>query len=239
MLFAAFIKNYGIVGLAFFFFSKRPDHFIFWCLVWGVVFFIAPMLITKPSFIVQSYFDWAHALMVKDARNVRMDIHNDFQDISVPGMIRRIFNYQELNAFWVAAIAFGIFLLQYCKVKYFKNTRYQLYILCSTLLFTVLFSSSSESPTYIIAFPAVCIWFVMQRPSKWVNAVFIFALILTSFSYSDLLTYWFREHLVRPYSLKALPCFVVWIIISVQIFKNQFLNTSTTNFMQKHIPLTQ
>jgi hypothetical protein len=72
MLFAAFIKIYGIVGLAFFFFSKRPLHFIFWCLVWGIVFFIAPMLITKPSIIVQSYFDWAHALIVKDARNVRM-----------------------------------------------------------------------------------------------------------------------------------------------------------------------
>ena len=119
-----------------------------------------------------------------------------------------------------------VFALQYLKFKYFKDLRFQLYLLCSVLITTIIFTTSAESPTYIIAFPAVCIWFVMQPPAKWVNAVFVFALLLTSFSYSDIFTPYVRDHIVRPYSLKALPCFILWMIIAVQIYTNQFLKVN-------------
>ena len=42
---------------------------------------------TPPSFVVQSYKDWYDALTFKAAKNVRLDIHNDYQDISVMGMV--------------------------------------------------------------------------------------------------------------------------------------------------------
>ncbi|MEO9211511.1 MAG: hypothetical protein ABI208_10455, partial [Ginsengibacter sp.] len=80
-----------------------------------------------------------------------------------------------------------------------------------------------ESPTYIIAFPAVCLWFVLQNPSKLNNGIFIFALLLTGFGYSDIFTPYVRTHLVRPYSLKALPCTIIWFILIVQIYSKQYL----------------
>lgn len=73
-------------------------------------------------------------------------------------------------------------------------------------------------------------------PSKWANAVLIFALILTSFSYSDIFTSYVREKIVRPYSLKALPCFIIWLIILVQIHKKQFLKTDLTKVRSKAQP---
>ncbi|MEJ7611717.1 MAG: hypothetical protein WKF88_11110 [Ferruginibacter sp.] len=63
----------------------------------------------------------------------------------------------------------------------------------------------------------------MQPKSKAVNAFFIFAFILTTLSYSDILTPYVRNHIVRPYSLKALPSFITWLIICVQIYRRQFL----------------
>ena len=179
---ATFVKLYGIVGFAFFFFSKNKLKFILWAFIWTVLFFVAPMLISTPAFIIQSYVDWFNELVYKAAKNVRLDINNDYQDI-----------------------------------------RFRMYLLCLVLIMTVIYTTSAESPTYIIAFPAVCIWFVMQPNTKWVNIVFIFALLLTSFSYSDLFTPYVRDHIIRPYSLKALPCFIVWIIIIVQMWQKQFL----------------
>jgi hypothetical protein len=233
ILLASFIKLYGIVGFAFFFFSRDKLNFIKWAVIWSVFFLVIPVILAPPSFIVQSYQDWFGALQFKAHKNVRLDIHNDFQDISVMGMIRRIFNIPGFKNILVTIPAVFLFGLQYLRYRYFSDIRYRLYLLCSVLITTVIFTTSAESPTYIIAFPAVCLWFVLQPPAKWVNAVFIFALLLTSFSYSDLFTPYVRTHFIRPYSLKALPCFVLWLIIGWQILSKQFLSVDMTRGQHK------
>ena len=223
IILATFIKIYGIVGLAFFFFSKDKWRFILWVIVWAVVFFILPMIIASPQFIIQSYKDWYQGLAIKAGKNVNMLTNNFFQDISVMGMLRRIFNLQNLKDIVILIPAVILFLSQYIKFRHFKDVRYRLYLLCSVMLFVVIFSSGSESPTYIIAFPAICIWYFLQNKTKWVTAFFVFAFLFTSLSYSDLLTPYVRNHLVRPYALKALPSFITWIIICVQMCTGQFL----------------
>ena len=160
-----------------------------------------------------------------------MDIQNDFQDISVLGMIRRIFHYQALKNYYVTVPAILLFASQYLSFNHFRDMRYRLYLLCSVLITTVIFTTSAESPTYIIAFPAVCIWYVLQPSSKWTTAFFVFALLLTSFSYSDIFTPYVREHFVRPYSLKAFPCFIMWLILLVQTGQRQFLKIDPARLM--------
>ncbi len=223
ILIAAFIKLYGVVGFAFFFFSRDKINFIKWAIIWFAVFLIAPIVFAPLSFIFQSYQDWYISLTEKAAKNVRLDINNDYQDISVMGMVRRIFKVPDFKNIIITIPAVIIFGLQYLRYQYFSDLRYRLYLLCSVLIMTVIFTTSAESPTYIIAFPAVCLWFVIQPPSKWVNAIFVFALLFTSFSYSDIFTPYVRDHIIRPYSLKALPCFIVWLIIAWQMFTKQFL----------------
>ncbi|MBN8837530.1 MAG: DUF2029 domain-containing protein [Sphingobacteriia bacterium] len=230
ILLATFIKLYGIVGFAFFFFSKDKLKFIIWAAIWSIILFVAPMLITKPSFIVQSYADWYHELVFKAAKNVRLDINNDYQDISVMGMIRRVLGFTHFKNYLITIPAVCIFFSQYLQWNYFKDIRFRVYLLCLVLIMTVIYTTSAESPTYIIAFPAVCIWYMLQANKKWINIVFIFALLLTSFSYSDLFTPYVRDHIIRPYSLKALPCFIIWIIIVVQMWKKQFLSIDEKKF---------
>jgi type III secretory pathway component EscS len=59
-------------------------------------------------------------------------------------------------------------------------------ILASTLLFLVLFSSGSESPTYIIAVAGVMIWFHLQKEkTPFIIGLLVFVIILTCFSPSD------------------------------------------------------
>ncbi|MBY0481073.1 MAG: DUF2029 domain-containing protein [Chitinophagaceae bacterium] len=224
ILLATFIKLYGIVGFAFFFFSKNKLKFIGWTLLWSAVFFVLPLLITSKTFLVQSYYDWLEGLQYKAVKNVNPNDNYDYQDICVMGMIRRIFNIPYLKNYYITIPAVIIFGLQYLRYDYFKNTSYRLYLLCSVLITTVIFTTSAESPTYIIAFPAACIWYVMQEHTKATNAFFIFVLLLTSFSYSDIFTPYLRENIIRPYSLKALPCFILWIVLVKQIFSKQFLN---------------
>ncbi|MET3875405.1 glycosyltransferase 87 family protein [Chitinophaga sp. OAE865] len=214
-------KFYGIVGLAFFFFSPNPKRFIGSLFLWGAVMFALPMIISSPQYIIQCYFDWYAALVHKNELNEGANIL--FQDISAGGFIKRVFHLPGLSNNVVLIPAIVLFLLQYTRLSDRYNSRYRLYILCSTLMFPVLFSTSSESPTYIIAIPAVCIWYVMQPYTRWNNIFMFFAIVLISFSHSDVVTPWVRRNIAMPYAVKAFPCLVLWLMIAYDIYTRKYL----------------
>jgi len=214
------IKLYGIVGLAFFFFTDNKLKFILSFLFWAAVLFVLPMPFSSPHFVVQCYTDWFNALTNKNAHN---EI-STMQDICVMGMIRRVFNYPQLNNLIVLLPGLLLFGLAYLRFKTFGNTHFQLLILASTLIFTVIFSTGSESPTYIIAFVGVGVWFMnLDRPVKPFEIfLLIFALLITSLSPSDLFPQVINRQYIKPYSFKALPCFVIWLKIVYETLWRKF-----------------
>jgi hypothetical protein len=223
-----FVKLYGIVGLAFFFFSKNKIKFILSLLFWCIVFFLLPMLISSPSYIVQSYIDWYERLIIKNTENTQ----SGYQDICLMGIIRRIFDDSSISNLPFLISGTALFGLQYLRVKEFKNQAFRLMVLASVLIFTVIFSTGSESPTYIIAFVGVAIWFVIQPSpiSKFYIGLFIFAIVLTSLSPSDLMPDFLKNNYIRPYALKALPCILIWFAIVYEILTQKFINyKSITN----------
>jgi len=217
-----FIKLYGIVGLAFFFLSKNKPKFILSLVVWSLILFALPMLISSPDFIIHSYQEWFERLVVKNNENASLV---SMQDISVMGMYRRITadpTVSNLPFLLFGVIMFGI---TYLKINFYKTLKYRLLLLSSVLIFTVIFSSGSESPTYIIAFAGVAVWFVIQEKtiSKATWFLFIFALVLTSLSPSDLIPKFLRDNYIQPYALKALPCVLIWfrIVYEMMTLKDQ------------------
>ena len=226
IMLAGFIKIYGLAGLAFFFFSDNKLRYIMWLIVWSLVFFCLPMLWSSPSFILQSYVDWYNAIMEKAVLNTRAYGGSNLQDICVQGMIRRIFNLPDFNSMLIIVPALVLFAAQYLRINYFSYIRFRLYLLCSALIFPVIFSSGSEGPTYIICVPALCLWYFLQPKNRSINAVFIFSVIITIFGYSDLLTPYFRKYVMVPYALKALPCLLIWLIIVYGIFTKKFLRAN-------------
>lgn len=223
VMLGAFIKLYGVVGLLFFFFSKHKKKYIGWCFVWAAVCFAAPILLSNFSNVVKTYHDWFTVLVEKNGTNVSL---TSFQDISVMGMARRFMQDASIPnmPFLLAGIVLA--LLPLVRIEMYQNLRFQLLMLCSLLLFLVLFSTGSESPTYIIAFPGVVIWFLVQpsSPNKWAVALLIFAIILTSLSPTDIFPRFIKDEYVRKYSLKALPCFLVWLVISAELLFNKNVN---------------
>lgn len=207
-----FIKLYGVVGLAFFFFSKNKKKFILSLAIWSIVLFVLPMLISSPAFIVNSYQEWFERLVVKNSANASLD---SMQDISFMGLFRRILAMPNLSNTPFLLFGLVLFGLPYLRFSMYKNEKFRLLLLASVLIFTVIFSSGSESPTYIIAFVGVTLWFVVQtRPiSKFNLGLFIFAFILTSLSPTDLMPKYLQNNYIEPYALKALPCVLVWFKI--------------------------
>lgn len=231
LLVGFFIKLYGIVGLAFFFFSKQKSKYILYLLLWTIVLVLLPLCITSPEFLLQSYKDWFSSLSVKSNFDLTRDMYTNMVDVSIQGMIKRVFNLPLLNKFYFIIPGLILFASQYTKIKYFNHLVYQLYILCSVMLFLIVFNTGSESPTYIIGVVPICLWYVLQRKTTLVNTVFIIAIFFSSFSYSDLFTPWLRTHLMIPYALKVVGCFLIWIVILIQIHTKQFLTIDQTKLI--------
>jgi len=145
------------------------------------------------------------------------------------GMVRKMM-VPNLSNLVVLLPGVLLFALSYVRIKLFSNLNYQLLIVASTLIFPVIFSTGSESPTYIIAFVGVAIWYINSgRPVSALEVfLLVFALILTSLSPSDLFPRYLKEHYVDPYALKALPCFLIWLKIIYEALFRQFTNKDLT-----------
>ena len=139
------------------------------------------------------------------------------------GIVRRVSGNADISnlAFLLPGIA--VFGLPYLRINQYKHLPFQLMILASTLLFIVLFSSGSESPTFIIAVAGVMIWFLMQKEkSPLIIGMLIFVIILTCFSFSDLFPKFIKDNYIMKYSLKALPCCVVWFRVIYELMTKDF-----------------
>ena len=220
ILIGFFVKLYGIAGLSAFFFVKNKLKFILSLLAFGVLFLILPMLISSPHFGIQSYGDWFQALAEKNGSN---QVLGNRQDFSLMGIVRRVLGDASISNLTFLIPGIVVFALPYLRIKQYKNLPFQLMILSSTLLFIVLFSSGSESPTYIIAVAGVMIWFLMQKEkSPLIIGLLIFVIILTCFSFSDLFPKYIKENYVIKYSLKALPCCFVWFRVIYELLTKDF-----------------
>lgn len=220
ILIGTFVKVYGIVGLSAFFFIKNKFRFIISLIVIAILFFLLPMLISSPKFGVQSYFDWYTSLSEKNLSN---QVLGNRQDYSLMGVVRRFLQDASISNLVFLIPGFIIFMTPYLRISQYKNLSFQLMILASTLLFLVLFSSGSESPTYIIAVAGVMIWFLMQKTISKVNVgILIFVMIFTCFAFSDLFPKSIKEEIFVKYSTKAIPCIVVWFRVMYELLTKDF-----------------
>jgi hypothetical protein len=225
MLIGTFVKLYGIVGLAFFFFVKGKPKFILGCVVWSIVLFLAPMILSSPEYVINMYKEWFTALVTKNGENVSVAAYQDF---SVMGFFRRTWDNPTIPnlPFLIGGVL--LFGLPYLRVGQYKQRPFQLLVLASTLIFPVIFSSSSEGATYIIAFVGIALWFVIQpQPYKWHHwALLGGAIFFASLNSTDLYPKIFRDFL-RLHSFKAVPCALVWLRIIYEMLTKDFSGYQT------------
>ena len=220
-----FVKLYGVVGLAFFFFVKRKPRFILALIGWSVVCFVAPMLISSPEYVVGQYVEWYERLAAKNGENT----FSLMQNISLLGMIRKASGSASYSDLLVILPGLALFGLPYLRFGQYRHLAFRYAILSSVLLFVVLFSTGSESSTYIIPFAGIALWYTTSpwRRSGWDVALLVFAFVLSSLSPSDLFPRSLREAYVLPYALKALPPTLIWLRLSYELLTRDYAPSKT------------
>lgn len=218
-------KLYGILGLAFLPFSRHKMRLMGYCIMWGVIFFVAPMLISSPEYIISQYSEWITTLVDKNTLNENAI----YQNISFIGMTHRISGMQ-FSDIWILIPAALLFVLPAYRVNQYKYKGFQWALVASALMVIILFSTGSESSGYIIAISGVAIWYVTAPWKRTTTDVvlLIFALVISSFGHSDLMPKIIRNGVIKPYALKALPITIIWLKLIWEMCTRNYRQESKT-----------
>ncbi len=214
------VKLYGIAGIFFFLFSKHKRTFILGFIFWVGILFLLPMVFSSFSFVIHSYQDWYHSLVEKNTKNIT---DGDGKiNLSVMGLIKRIFNIELSNKIVLIPAAL-LYLMPLSRFNEYKNIAFRLYYLALLLIGVVIFSTSAESATYIVAMVGAGIWFVIAEKNPLNITILTLALVITSLSATDLFPGTIKVDYIFPYGLKALPCILIWICLLYGLNTKNFL----------------
>ncbi|MCA6449679.1 MAG: DUF2029 domain-containing protein [Chitinophagaceae bacterium] len=216
-------KIYGVAALVFFLFSKNKWQFIISLFLWLVLLVLLPMSFSSVDYIFNTYQDWYYQIIKRNQQNIQASLVGGMQDISVPGMIRRIFHYYQFPDLVLIAVAGILVAVPLLKYRLLSETSFQLRYLALALIGIVIFSSAAESPTFVIAVTGCAIWVVLQKqPFKLsVSGLIVFLFLLTILSPTDLIPPYIRQHFILAYSLKALPCFLIWCCLVYEVWQTK------------------
>ena len=215
-----FIKLYGIIGLAFFFFVEDKPRYLLWLSFWSVALFILPMAFVGIDYTLQCYSDWYNVLVNKNSMNVMLD--NSRTDVCVMGFFRRLLHNATLSNLYFIIPGLLIAAIPYLKISKFGNPAIQLRLLASALLFLILASTGTESPTIIVGFVGVAIWFVLSKKTILDILLLVFALIISSFSPTDFFPGYIRDTFINRYALMAVPLLLIWLKLNWETGRAMF-----------------
>lgn len=211
------VKIYGIIGLGLFFFIKNKLRFIVWFIIIGIGLYYLPLLITNASFIKASYISWFVELGDKNGTNIALD--NPHQNMSAIGIVMKVLQNNQFSVLYIVIPAFLLQIIPLIRYKLFQEPIFQMKYLASLMLFAILYSSSTETSTHIIGAIGMGIWWLTSEDYKSKKMLYFmaFCFFIGTISTTDLVPEFFNRDLIRKYSLKALPYWIVWFICIYQL----------------------
>ncbi len=215
-------KIYGIVGLLLVFFTHSPKKFVFYTILWCFLGFILPMLISSPSFVVQSYLDWYGMIVHKNELNQSSFSGNMMQDISAMGFVKRVSNFHNLSTLYFLVPAGLLTILPLLRKKLYKVVQFQQDYYAQVLLGLVIFSSSSESSTYIIAISGFAIWIKGHYTTKHYLWLLLLTIVCTVLSPTDIFPPFIRKEFFVKYAIKAFPILIAWCYMTIQLLTKPY-----------------
>lgn len=208
---SVYIKLFSIISLVLFLFYPKKFKLASYTALWFVVLFLVPLLFIS--------FD-QYLVLWKSFGEMLSQDHSASYGYSVMGILNSWFSI-EPSKVGLVLVGLILLLLPYLKIKAYRDQEFRLLALSSLLIWTVIFNHKAESPTFIIALVGIALWFVMETKNWLSISLFVFAIVLTSISSTDLFPSVVRENFIKPYALKALPSVIIWCVILLKMIRYQ------------------
>lgn len=231
ILIGTFVKIYGIISLAFFFFVKSKFRFIGYFIMWAVVFLALPMIFTDHVYVFEQYSLWWQDITAKNSANM----FAIYQNISLLGVCRKISGCATYSDLWIIGSGVLLFMLSYLRIKQYRNLDFRMMMLASILIFIPIFSTGSESCSYILGTVGVGIWWSVTPCGRSKAAWILLILVIFASFAGNLLPRDIYVDYFHRYALKALPFTFVWLRITYEMLFCDFKNNQAFSSDKKEV----
>jgi len=204
------VKVYPLCAGMFGLLSQARWRYVLACAVIGLAFAIMPVIVTSPQALMSQYDAW-FTLQRNDDVRIGAAWIGGLIEIALGHPIHHR-NVQLIGIAWVSGSAFLV-------REYWTDQTVRRLLLASTLIFAVVFNHMAESPTFVIAFTGIGIWWASMPRERWRDALLLLIVLVGSVGGSDAAPKAFRQHIYLPYQLKAVVTILGWIAIQVDLFR--------------------
>lgn len=205
------IKLFGVVAFALLLLYPERWKGAAWALGWIALFAALPLLVVDVPQLTMLYRSW-YALLQQD--------HSASRGLSVSGWLFAWFGVEQRLLTFIAGAV--LLCLPLMRRSMYRDLRFRALSLASCLLWVVIFNHKAESPSFVIAVAGVAIWFAFSPPSPLNVALLLLTFVFTNLSSTDVFPRSIKDQFVIPYSLKAVPCILVWMKIVFDQFTLSF-----------------
>lgn len=203
-----FIKLFGFAAIILFVLYPGRRKFIAATMLWSIVFFLLPLLVITPGTLDFQYKSWIY-LLIQD-RGIT-------PGLSVDGILKHWFAI-SLPGSYLLGGGLLILMAPLLQRQKWPELRFRLLMVASLLIWVVIFNHKAESPTFIIAMAGVALWYLAGERSRVDTILLLVAIILTSFSRTDLFPRFIRNEFFIPIKIKVVPCILIWLKIQWELW---------------------
>lgn len=208
MVLSVYVKLFSLVGFVLFLFYPKKWKTALYSLIWAAVILAIPLL----------YIPWEqYEYLLCSYLNMLGQDHSASYGFSVMGWLNSWFCV-DMNKFIPLILGTLLLLIPYLKLSAYKSIVFRYLSLSSVLIWVIIFNHKAESPTFIIAAVGVAIWFVMSPKNGLNITLFILFFVFSSLAPTDVFPVYVRHHVFEPYVVKAVPCILIWVKISWELF---------------------
>jgi hypothetical protein len=202
-----YIKPFAaVVGILFLFYGQKRRFLAATAMI-AAALGLAPMVVTGPAGWLAVHRRWL-TMLASDASHEA--------NYSIMTLVQGLTHVTLPDACYLAA-GLLLLLLPLARRGMWGDPGYRLTVLASTMIWVVIFNHKAESPTYIIAIAGVALW-SRAEPFGWRRVLLtLFALVVTELGSTDAFPMAVRMRYLQPYSLKALPCVLIWIYATYRL----------------------
>jgi hypothetical protein len=204
-----FVKVYG--GLAVVLALLQPSRWkaLGWTIAWTIALGLVPLVFVPPSQLMALYRSWGELLANDQAAST---------GVSAMSVLQNWFGLAPPKAV-VAFVGLAITLSPLVRVRAYAVLEFRMLVLAALMLWMVAFNHKAEPNTFVIAVAGVAVWFLAAPPS-WLRVTLVaLVVLLTCLSTTSIFPTVVRRSLISPYSLRVVPCLLVWLIAIVEAWR--------------------
>jgi len=204
-----FIKLFGLVAFVLYLFYPKKIKSGLLVIFWVVVLSAIPLLFIDTQSLYYQYISWL---------NLLGNDHSNELKFSVMGFLNSWFGVPAEFKNYILLLGVFLFVIPLIKIKSYKVLRYKQLYTASVLLWVVLFNHMAESATFILAVTGISVWYFTKNEVTLLDKfLMLLTVLFTLLSPSDIYPEFIRKMYFIPYTVKVIPCILVWLKINFEL----------------------